>query len=99
MKMLEVGSLSEQDRVSTAAFGSRKTQKGFCSLHWERRESGVKGGTGAQPKDFCVSLMWSVSALCIGVSGTVLMTVSDRRHYSEPLARGFCLSSQDGRTS
>lgn len=33
--------------------------------------------------------MWSVSALCISVSGTVLMTVSDRRHYSDPLAHGF----------
>lgn len=89
MKMQEVVPVSEQDRVPAAAFGSRMTQKGFCSPHWEWGKSGVKGGTGAQPKDFCVSLMWSVSALCIGVSGTVLMTVSDRRHYSDPLARGF----------
>lgn len=43
------------------------------------------GGTGARPKDFCVSLMWSVLALCIGISSRVLMTA----HYSDPLAHGF----------
>lgn len=60
MKTQEGVPASEQDRVPAAAFASRMTQKGFSSPHWERGKSGVKGGTGAQPKDLCVSLMWSV---------------------------------------